>query len=138
MQGSSFCCLYQYVLVSFCPFQIQVLNLGYQTGVNHEEEEFGENKQRKSGKSVAFSVVLLVYLHTTSLNICSTCSKPGIHKLQSASGAVSGPLPAFISGLSSESSHTCSSLYCLRLLFTTMALSISCDRDRVVCKAPNV
>ena len=47
MQGSSFCYLYQYVLVSFCPFQIQVLNLGYQAGVNHEEEEFGRINREK-------------------------------------------------------------------------------------------
>ena len=115
---------------------------GSKSGVPSGCEPWGrrvwENKQRKSGKSVAFSVVLLVYLHTASLNICSMCSKPGIHKLQSARGAVSGPLHVFISGLSSASSHTCSSLYCQWLLFTTMALSVSCDRDHTVCKAPNV
>ena len=58
----------------------------------------------------------LVYLHTTSLNICPVYSKPGTHKLQSASGAVPGLLPVFVSGLSSESRHTCSSMYCLWLL----------------------
>lgn len=109
-------CLPQYVLASFSP-----LDSGSQSGVPNgpgtmRKKSLGSTKQRKSGKLVTFSVVPLVCLHTTSWNICSVFSKPGTHKLQPASGAIPGPQPVSVSGLSSESSHACSSLYCLALL----------------------
>ena len=110
------------LFVSICAGLIlSILDSGSQSGVPNgsgtmRKKSLGRKKQRKSGKLVTFSVVLLVYLHTTSLNICPVYSKPGTHKLQSASGAVPGLLPVFVSGLSSESRHTCSSMYCLWLL----------------------